>query len=275
MNWFESFLYGLVAGFAEFVPVSSQAHQTILRYLFGETVEHTFMRIAIRLGILSALLFTSRSLLLRLKKASQLSKIPKRRRKRQPDPQAMADISFIKTACVPLLLGFFAYTYTAQWNEQLQWIALFLGVNGLLLLLPSFLPKGNKDARNMSMLDATLFGTGSILSMLPGISCVGMTSSIAIARGANTQQAYKWSLLLSIPASIGFLCFDAYWMFTLDQPELTFILFLKCVVAGIAGCFGALTAINFAKFLSVKAGLSNFCYYAWGAGLFAFILFLT
>ena len=35
MNFFESCLYGLFSGLAEFLPVSAEAHQVLLRQLFG------------------------------------------------------------------------------------------------------------------------------------------------------------------------------------------------------------------------------------------------
>ena len=35
MNFFETCLYGLISGLAEFFPVSADAHQLLVRLLFG------------------------------------------------------------------------------------------------------------------------------------------------------------------------------------------------------------------------------------------------
>ena len=83
MNWLESILYGFISGLSEFMPVSSQAHQAILLFLFGETEDPVLMRLFTKLGVMAALLYTSRTLLKRLQKEQQLKKVPKRRRRRQ------------------------------------------------------------------------------------------------------------------------------------------------------------------------------------------------
>ena len=127
----------------------------------------------------------------------------------------------------------------------------------------------------MSALDATLFGFGSALSVLPGVSRVGASSSFAVARGADIQQAYKWSLLISIPAIAVWMCFDLYALFTAGFGDLGFQFLMKCVAGGLFAFGGASTAIASMKFITVRLGLSGFSYYSWGAALFTFILYLT
>lgn len=275
MNWLESILYGFLSGLSEFMPVSSQAHQTILLYLFGETDDPALLRLFVRVGILAALLYASRALLKRLQRELQLKKVPKRRRRRQPDPQYIADISFVKTACVPLVIGFAVCYFLPDWNHRLELIALFLALNGIILHLPLYMNRGNKDSRSMSALDGTLFGFGAALSVLPGVSRVGAASSFAVARGADMQQAYKWSLLISIPAIAGWMCFDLYTLFITGFGDLGFLFLMKCLVSGLFAFAGASTAIASMKFITVRLGLSAFSYYSWGAALFAFILYLT
>ena len=275
MNWLESILYGFLSGLSEFMPVSSQAHQTILLYLFGETESSVLLRLFVRLGALVGLLYASRALLMRLQKALQLKKVSKRRRRRQPDPQYIADISFVKAACVPLVIGFVVRCFLPDWHNRLELIALFLALNGIILHLPLYLKHGNKDSLSMSALDGTLFGFGAALSVLPGISTVGAASSFAVARGADMQQAYKWSLLISIPAIAGWMCFDIYTLFITGFGELGFQVLLRCLVSGIFAFAGASTAITSMTFITVRLGLSGFSYYSSGGALLAFILYLT
>ena len=275
INWLESILFGLVSGFAEFLPVSSNAHKTIFLFLFGVDSEHAFLSLFVHIGVLLGLVLSSRTLLKHLYREMHLKKIPKRRRRRQPDLLAMADLSLIKTAAVPMLIGFVIYFFVSQWYGRLEWIALFLLLNGIVLHIPAHLPKGNKDSRSMSALDGTLIGFSAVMSMLPGVSRVGIISSVSLARGADMQQAYKWSLLLSLPAIAAWIGLDFYSIITVGLTGVDFTFVVKCLLSGAAACFGACAAMTSMKFLAVRTGFSNFSYYSWGAALFAFILYLT
>ncbi|MBO5952664.1 MAG: undecaprenyl-diphosphate phosphatase [Oscillospiraceae bacterium] len=275
MRFLESILYALVSGLTEILPVSSFAHRAILLRLFGADGEMPILGFSVHAGILLGLFFETRNLLRRLQKEHQLSLIPKRRRRRHPDIQSVMDISLIKTACIPLLLAFLLYPRTLQWRGQLHLVALFLIMNGLILHFPVYLPQGNKDSRSVTKLDALLFGAGSALSMLPGISRIGAFSSVAVARGVDTQQALKWSLLFSYPALLGYICFDIYGLFASGFAGVGFLVFLQGIVCTAAAFVGARLAIILVRFISVRAGLFGFSYYSWGAALFAFILYMT
>ena len=64
----QSILYGLVCGFAEFLPVSSQAHRSILNCLFGVDQEEPLMVMFLHIGALLALIISSMSLLQRFQR---------------------------------------------------------------------------------------------------------------------------------------------------------------------------------------------------------------
>lgn len=274
MDWLESVLYGLLAGFTEFLPVSAQAHRAILLGIFGAEAEHPVMGLFIHIGIIAALYFSCKLQLRKLYREYRLTKAPRRRRRRFPDLQSMRDISLFKTACIPLIFGFFLYTKASAWGEKLYMIALFLLLNGLILYVPMFLPQGNKDSRSMSRLDGVLIGLGAAASILPGVSRVGAASSAAIARGADMQQAYKWSLLLSFPALLILTCFDCYSIITVGLAGIKFIFILQCLLSACVACLGAYLGITFMKVLATRTGFFNFSYYCWGAALFVFILYL-
>lgn len=275
MSWLESALYGLLAGFTEFLPVSAQAHRAILLGIFGAETEHPVMGLFIHIGIMAALYFSCKLQLRKLFREYRLGKMTRRRRRgRFLDLQSMRDISLFKAACIPLVLVFFLYTKTAVWGEKLYMIALFLLLNGLILYVPMFLPQGNKDSRSMSRLDGVLIGLGAAVSILPGVSRVGASSSVAIARGADMQQAYRWSLLLSFPALLILTCFDCYGIITTGFAGVKFIFVLQCILSAGVACLGAYLGIAFMKVLATRTGFFNFSYYCWGAALFVFILYL-
>ena len=57
MNFFESCLYGLFSGLAEFLPVSAEAHQVLLRQLFGVEGKLPLLNLLVHIGALLAVFF--------------------------------------------------------------------------------------------------------------------------------------------------------------------------------------------------------------------------
>lgn len=274
MSWIEGIIFGIVSGLTEFLPVSSRAHQAIMLQLFGLESVHGFIEFSIHVGCLVAVILSSVTILRRLSRDYKLSRNNRKRRRKNLNTQSVLDVRFVKVACVPVLIAFIFYVHTRDWWQSIPLLAAFLLLNGILLHIPMYLAKGNKDSRNMSSLDGVLFGLCSALGILPGVSRVGAGYSVALARGADSQNALKWSLLVSIPALIVLSCFDLYDMFAVGLAGTDFFLFIKGLLCGVFSYLGARLSISFMRILCVKSGLSAFSYYSLGAALFAFILYL-
>ena len=273
-TWLESLIYGLISGAAEFLPVSAQAHQAILLKLFGVQGNGSLLGLMVHLGGLAGLIVACRGQLAHLKRERALAKVPKRRRRRQPNQKSMLDIQIVRTAFIALLPGFVLYYFTSGWRMDLSKVALFLLINGILLFIPRVLPSGNKDSRSMSRLDSILMGLLGGLSMLPGISRTGVTTSVSLARGADRQQALNWSLLLSIPVLVCMMGMDIYGLVAYGAV-VTFRIFALYLLSAAASFCGAYLSITLLRFMAVNVGYSCFAYYSWGAALFAFILYMT
>lgn len=274
ISLFESILYGLFCGFAEFLPVSSTAHRNILNCLFGVDMEEPLMAMFLHIGALMALLVSSRSLLHRLQMELQIKRVARRRSRRQPDEMAVLDMSLVKTASVVMLISFIFYFKAAAYNGNLPIIAIFLVINGIILHIPQYLPKGNKDARSMSRLDGVLLGLGNALTVVPAFSRVGVSTSVGIARGATPQNAYKWSMLISIPALAAIVVMDLVGVVSGGLGQLDFSFILQCILCGCAAYIGATGGISLMKMIVHRNGIENFSYYCWGAALFTFILYM-
>lgn len=188
--------------------------------------------------------------------------------------QYVFDWNFLKTACIPLLIGYFLLRKLSDWRYMLPVVSALMAVNGLLLHIPAYLSKGNKDSRSMSGLDGLLFGLLSAFGFLPGISRIGTGISLASARGADAQQAFRWSLLLSVPGlALAFLA-EAAGVFSADTVPLENGFLMKCVLIGVVSFVGSSLGIRAMKAASVRLGFECFSYYCWGAALFSFILYL-
>ena len=274
LNLLEALIYGLVSGITEFLPVSAQAHQVILLNLFGCTETNGLLNLFVHIGMFIALMVTSGSYIKRMYREYQFSKSTRRRRKREVNTQSVFDIHLVKMACIPVIIGFIFYNKTLQWGNSIPLIAIFMLLNGVILFIPMYLARGNKDSRNMSLLDSILFGLGSALSVFHGVSRIGAGVSLAVSRGADPQHAYKWSLILSVPVLLILSCFDLFLIFTVGIGQVDLMFVFKCILCGMCAYFSATVTITFMKTLTTRTGLAGFSYYSWGAALFAFILYL-
>ena len=75
MNWLQSLIYGLFAGAAEFLPVSSEAHRDLLSMMFGVDV-NPIVDLLIHIGVLASLIVSCIPQLTRLRRERALLAIP-------------------------------------------------------------------------------------------------------------------------------------------------------------------------------------------------------
>ena len=71
MNWLQSILYGLISGLSEFMPVSSFAHQSILRELFGVNGKDVVQDLFVHLAALVAVIYGCNNLLEQIKRSTR------------------------------------------------------------------------------------------------------------------------------------------------------------------------------------------------------------
>ena len=274
ISWIQSIIYGFISGLTEFVPVSSQAHQLIMRNLFGLYDVNYMLNLFVHLGMLTGLTFTSGGYILGTYNEHRMSQSNRRRRRREVNQQAVLDFKVVKTAVIPILLSFVAYSFTMKWENIVPIVAAFMLLNGIILYIPMYLAHGNKDSRNMSALDSLLFGLGSALSALPGVSRIGAGCSTAIMRGADPKHAYHWCIILSLPVLVLLLGFDIFGIFSNSVVGSGFGFVVKCILSGTCAHLGASLSISLLKAMTERTGISVFSFYSLGAALFAFILYL-
>lgn len=275
MNFFQSLIYGFAVGLSDILPVSSQAHNTLLLKLFGQEGDQPVLRLVVHLATLAALYYGCQSQILRLLRQQKLAKIPKRRRKRPVDMRSIMDLRLLQTILIPVLLGFALHFKTASWEGSLAWIAAFLVVNGVILFLPALLPSGNKDSRAMSRIDGLVMGLGTTLSAFPGVSSVGAVASIGMFRGVDRAYAVNIALLANMGVTAGSIIFDFITLILNGAGTFGFGILLGYLGAALTAFLGAWLGIRLIRALTVHMGLDVFAYYCWGMALLAFILFLS
>lgn len=271
MSILKSIFFGLVMGLTRILPVSAGAHQQVLFRLFGVT-QGALLSLLCHVGILAALYWDNRVLLARLSRERKLAAIPPRRRKRPLDTQILLDGRLARTAAIFSGVGVLAAIFLGTF-DSLPILAGMLFLNGVLVLLPQFLPTANKDSRSMTRLDGILMGLGGALGAVPGFSQTGGVLTAAVARGAGTK-ALNWALLSAMGALVCLCVGDLYGAATQGVGTVSVTVLLGYLLSGGAAFLGAMAAMRMLRFLAVKQGFTGFAYYSFGASIFTLILYL-
>lgn len=272
MSVFESLIYGVVSGFSEFLPVSSQGQQALLLWLFGADYREPIRDLIVHIAVLISLLVACRPLMVRLRREQLIS--TRRRGRHTANRRGLYELRLIKTAAFPLIVGLFFYVVTREYETDPLRLILFFALNGLVLIVPEYIRHGNKDARFMTGWDGVLLGILGAVSVLPGLSRIGTMNAYTLARGADRQQSINWILLLSIPALIFFIGFDVYQLFTVTFGGINFSVILGYLLSGLSAFVGGYFSIILIRFLTVRTGFAGFAYYSWGMAAFTFVLYL-
>lgn len=271
LDWIQSLIYGLVAGMTEILPVSSAAHKALLLKFYGVSSGMELMDLLIRLGIVAALYISCRSQIVRLARARALARVPKRRRRRPLDEKSLMDFSLLRTMLVPVILGLLVYRATMGLSSSLMVIAVLLFLNGLALYVPQFLPTGNRDSRTLSRVEGLLMGLGGGASILPGLSAMGLTTSVASVCGVERSYALNMALLMNLGMNVGWVVQD---MITLSsaQAALSAGVLIRCLASALVAFGGALLCVRLMRRLAAEHGNAVFGFYCMGVALLLFIL---
>lgn len=275
MTIWQNIVMGLVAGFAELLPISGEAHRALARCMMGIGQEDAVARLILHIACLAALFYCGQEDVRKLRRTRKLLRLPPKRRKHQPDSNTVLLMKLLQIAMIPMVLGrLFTGVFSFVGNE-LQLLAISVTVNGILLLVPSLVRNGNKNQRNMPRLDGMVMGAGAALSAIPGFSMLGCTLATGISRGVDRKFALRFAYLLMIPGMVIQLVFDLIAIFTGGAALFTPIGMLAALIGGVCCFVGAVAASRIMQFLSFASNFSAFSYYCFGVGLFSLVLFLT
>ena len=274
MNYLYTAFLGFVQGVAEFLPISSSGHLSLLQNFLGlQSAEESnlFLDVVLHLGtLISVFIYYWNDIVCMVKeffRGCGALVHPDPREKHIPPARRMVLLVIIGTLPLFVILPFKKYIdllYNNTW-----FIACALLVTGCLLFISDRLSKGHKAERSTSVLDVIIIGFSQALATVPGLSRSGTTISTAMLLGCKREFAVRYSFLLSIPAVIG-----ANILSLKDAAEggidwsLMPSYLLGVVVSAVVGYF----AIRLVNALSNKGKFGNFAYYCWGVGILALIL---
>lgn len=195
MNIFQALVLGIVQGLAEFLPISSSAHLSLVPYIFGWKDPGLAFDVALHLGTLAAVLWYFRQQWIDLTKAG-FEIIRSRRIVGDDQWRAVC----IVIATIPGAIGgLLLQTYAETVFRNPLITAFTLIVLGILLWAADRYAAQQRQLSGIRWTDALLIGLAQVCSLVPGVSRSGATMTAGRALGFDRTSAATFSFLMSMP----------------------------------------------------------------------------
>lgn len=245
MSLFEAFIFGLVQGLTEFLPVSSSAHLKLAKLIFNIGSESQIVfDLVCHLGTLLALLYFLRK---------EIQRIFRKDRTK---------LFLLFVATLPLIPCYFLLKPLRDFASHPQFLGLCLILTAVILFSGQKLrfPRKQEAARKKDLKDALWIGAMQSAALIPGISRSASTISCAKALGWEPKEAVRFSFLLSIPTIIGGNCLELLKIYLSHETPASISL-PACTVGFFASLTFGLIIIRFALSYLEKGNLRPFAWY--------------
>lgn len=256
MTILQAAILGLVQGLAEFLPVSSSGHLLLARMLMGISDEATQTGAYIMLDVLLHAGTLLAVIIVFWKDWWAILKNPFRSR-----TLLLLFIASLPALVVVVLLNDIVDQFFTGW---------FLGVSFLVtavfLLIAEWI--SGRQARRTDkpgFKHAITMGTMQAIALLPGVSRSGSTLTGGLLSGLDRKAGAKFSFMMSAPAIVGSLLFEAK-----DAIELGYLAQLELVptlVGMVIAAISGYLAIRFMLRLINRVSLNWFALYVALLGL--------
>lgn len=259
MSLFEAFVFGLLQGLTEFLPISSSAHMKLAKLLFNidSSEAQVIFDLICHLGTLAALLIFLRQEI---------------RQMLQRDKQKLL-LLFIGT--LPLIPCYFLLKPLRDFASHPQCLGVCLICTALILFSGHRWKIDRTDELTLKrqVKDALWIGAMQSAALIPGISRSASTISCAKILGWEAKEAVRFSFLLSIPTIIGGNCLELLNIyFSHEQPPLMSI--PACAIGFVTSFVFGFLVIRFALSYLEQGHLKPFAWYCLSVGAIA-TLFLN
>lgn len=274
MNLFESIIYGIVSGLAEIFPVSAQANQMVLRQFFGVAQKEPIRDLLVHIAIFAAILLACRGMFAKIRREQVIAHRMRRNPSQIRTLKGVYDMRLVRTAAPIMLVGMLGNLLFKDIYQNRPLFSLLLLINGALILIPTYMHQGNRDARTMTGLDGMLIGFAAALSAIPGISRNGVIMFMTLIREADKNNGVIWALILSVPAMVMLALLDIIAMFTVGIGSITLMVLVGYLLSMVFAFVGAYFGVTFIRMLITRSDYSVFAYYDFGLALLSFVLYL-
>ena len=239
MNWYQALIFGLVQGLTEFLPVSSDGHLEIVKYIFGGIEESFLFSVAVHGATVLSIIVVF------WKEIVQLLQVVFKFRLNEETIYALKIVvSMIPVAVVGFTMKDFV---ESLFTANMQITGSFLIVTALFLVFGHFVKKRNKE---ISFGGAFLMGIAQALAVLPGLSRSGSTISTGLVLGYRKEELARFSFLMVIVPIIGA---NAVELITAEKVAVDvvafplIVAFITAFISGYAACRWMISIVNKGK----------------------------
>ena len=271
MTYLMSVVLGFVQGVAEFLPISSSGHLSLLQTWFGMEEPDNLFNVLLHFATLIAVCVVYwRDIVDMIAEFFRgVGALFSRKGNSGPVPPARRLVMMVILGTLPLLLILPIEDKVEALGASNVFVGIALLVTGAILFVSDRMARGRKNARTATVTDALLVGCAQAVAVIPGLSRSGTTISAGMALGFDRTFAVRYSFLLSLPAVVG-----ATLLKVIDvvkdgiDTALLPIYLVGMIVAGVVGYF----SIRLVNLLAQKNKFGKFAYYCWAIGLVAIVL---
>lgn len=250
-DFIKSFIFGIIEGITEWLPVSSTGHLIIAEELLHfENVSpsfHPMYSVVIQLGAVLAVLFTFIKRLFPFKKEDSHLSLNR---------EVLSLWSKIIIGCVPAgIIGILFDDVIDTYFYSYKTVACTLIIYGILFIIienrKKFLPVFT-DATQIDAKTALLIGGFQVLSLIPGTSRSGATILGGMLLGANRTSAAEFTFFMAIPVMAGASLIKLLdFGFNFSAQEIT-VLIIGFITAFVVSIFAVKGLMRFVKRHSFK-----------------------
>lgn len=185
----KSIILGIIQGLTEFLPISSSGHLAIFEKYFG-IAEPIVLATFLHFGTFLATIVFFFKPITSIIKGVFIGK-----------KDSILYLIYIITGTIPVVV--FALVFR-NWIEQsfndMKTVGILLGITGIILLMTMVIKRGNKKINTLSVV---VIGLSQMFATFPGISRSGTTISAGLFSKTSSEESFKFSFLLSLPAILG------------------------------------------------------------------------
>ena len=194
VSYFDAIVIGVIQGIVEWLPISSEGNLIIIMLSFFDLEPTAALQYALFLhlgtGIASTIYFRKEIIELVYAETGEMKKL-----------RLQLIIMTIVTGIIGLPI-WMVVKLSSNFGEVL------LALTGTALIITGLIQRktneiATKTSDELSVYESIALGIAQGLSIIPGLSRSGITSSILLFRGFSGEASFKISFLMSIPASFG------------------------------------------------------------------------
>ena len=188
MSNIQAFFLGLVQGLAEFLPISSSGHTTLLQMFFGIGEAPEILNVLLHLGTLLVVLLVYRKAIWEML--------------RHP---IKSELKWVILATIPTVIAALTIKDKLEgYFGDFKYLGYFFLFTSFVLLVGEAVNRLRAQKhKHMRWYDALVMGCMQVLAILPGVSRSGCTISGGMVTGLSRRHSVDFSFLMSIPAILG------------------------------------------------------------------------